>query len=561
MPFVQKPVAAIIVFSWMCLAALNMRNFNAIATQRGCPISQSGLTSLIKKHESSVFQSLDEVRIQVEKETTLLKRINELQKMVDTQQSKLHGFKDELQYVRRQHADLEYTHEALVNSTMDGLDALHLEASAGAAEATNTVEPSDSSDIQTTEEEKAEEKARDIVLKHENKLDDAAEVLPSTGANVVVRKTAPQGIAVVVLAYNSSQGLSATLESLFRAHPADENFVFYVSQDGEEEEVTETITAAQATRTVVHLRHQQMTLLEESEPMPVRFEQSYRISSHLKWVLSQLFDVLGYDKVVVFEEDMVVSPDLLVYLSAASFVLDEDPTVYCVTGWSANGRPPIASVHSEVYRTDHFAGIGFMLGRDIWTELSTQWPAAFWRDWLNNANQRKERTCVYPEVSRVGLSAAPEAGDWLNGPPWTPAGDVSFTRAMLDYLVTAKYDAWWGPLLEEATLLHGLEGMNGMPSLVVETNATTFKVLYASDEDLHSMMAGVGMVGAAAGPAPGSYKGTVHFRWDGYRVLFTPQPVEKEADVVGSDAAAAAAAPEAVVPKAGQAVFIPGMIP
>ena len=71
-----------------------------------------------------------------------------------------------------------------------------------------------------------------------------------------------------------------------------------------------------------------------------------------------------------------------------------------------------------LYRSDFFPGLGWMLTKDLWLEFQTKWPKAsvlpmfyqtsadryfffsFWDDWIREPEQRKDRACIRPELSR-----------------------------------------------------------------------------------------------------------------------------------------------------------------
>lgn len=57
-----------------------------------------------------------------------------------------------------------------------------------------------------------------------------------------------------------------------------------------------------------------------------------------------------------------------------------------------------------VHRTDVFPGLGWMISRSIWFELREKWPEAFWDDWIRHSDQRKNRACLRPEISRTQIS-------------------------------------------------------------------------------------------------------------------------------------------------------------
>lgn len=42
-----------------------------------------------------------------------------------------------------------------------------------------------------------------------------------------------------------------------------------------------------------------------------------------------------------------------------------------------------------------------MLTKDLWLELQSKWPKTFWDDWIRQPEQRKDRACIRPEVSRT----------------------------------------------------------------------------------------------------------------------------------------------------------------
>lgn len=39
-----------------------------------------------------------------------------------------------------------------------------------------------------------------------------------------------------------------------------------------------------------------------------------------------------------------------------------------------------------------------MLTKNLWEELGSSWPGAYWDDWLRHPDRRHERVCIRPEV-------------------------------------------------------------------------------------------------------------------------------------------------------------------
>jgi alpha-1,3-mannosyl-glycoprotein beta-1,2-N-acetylglucosaminyltransferase len=100
---------------------------------------------------------------------------------------------------------------------------------------------------------------------------------------------------------------------------------------------------------------------------------------------------------------MLVAPDFFSMMQATAPVLHADPSLMCVSAWNDNGLKGVVSAADsadELRRTSVFPGLGWMLTRRLWEELRDKWPAAFWDDWLREANQTRGRDCLYPAVCR-----------------------------------------------------------------------------------------------------------------------------------------------------------------
>jgi alpha-1,3-mannosyl-glycoprotein beta-1,2-N-acetylglucosaminyltransferase len=51
-----------------------------------------------------------------------------------------------------------------------------------------------------------------------------------------------------------------------------------------------------------------------------------------------------------------------------------------------------------------------MMSAKLWQELSVIWPVSFWDDWMRQPEQRQNRACIRPEVSRTAMSANGKVG-------------------------------------------------------------------------------------------------------------------------------------------------------
>jgi hypothetical protein len=64
----------------------------------------------------------------------------------------------------------------------------------------------------------------------------------------------------------------------------------------------------------------------------------YKIASHYKWALTQLFNKRKFERVIILEDDMEIAPDFFKYFEATSHLLDNDRTLLAVSAWNDNGQ-------------------------------------------------------------------------------------------------------------------------------------------------------------------------------------------------------------------------------
>lgn len=108
---------------------------------------------------------------------------------------------------------------------------------------------------------------------------------------------------------------------------------------------------------------------------------------------------------VIIEDDLEVSEDFYSYMLAGTQVLDANKNLFCVSAWNDNGKPEFIDESSfanyKIHYSDFFPGLGWILKKSIWEEWRDKWPKAYWDDWVRGIDQRKDRSCLRPEVSRT----------------------------------------------------------------------------------------------------------------------------------------------------------------
>lgn len=126
----------------------------------------------------------------------------------------------------------------------------------------------------------------------------------------------------------------------------------------------------------------QLTLIEQPNqsdifvlPKEKKFKGYYKIARHYGWALNTTFQI-GFDFVIIVEDDLNVAPDFFEYFLATHKLLKQDSSLWCVSAWNDNGKANVVDTARPdlLYRTDFFPGLGWMLTKDLWQELSVKWP-------------------------------------------------------------------------------------------------------------------------------------------------------------------------------------------
>ncbi|KAL4439675.1 hypothetical protein ABPG75_002676 [Micractinium tetrahymenae] len=207
--------------------------------------------------------------------------------------------------------------------------------------------------------------------------------------------------AVVLVTFNRARYLEQTLASLFKVHGADpanrRKFLLFVSQDFNATGVQDVVE--QHLDKLSYLQH-----YEEREPVTERKKEPvvyYRIANHYKFILKTMFDCFGFQRVIILEDDMMLAPDFFSYFESTASLLDNDPTLYCISSWNDHGQDRFVRNATQLYRSDFFPGLGWMLNRRIWDQVVHKWPRAYWDDYMRLNSTRQGRQCIRPEICRT----------------------------------------------------------------------------------------------------------------------------------------------------------------
>ncbi|XP_078445822.1 alpha-1,3-mannosyl-glycoprotein beta-1,2-N-acetylglucosaminyltransferase [Wolffia australiana] len=266
--------------------------------------------------------------------------------------------------------------------------------------------------------------------------------------------------AVVIMACNRPDYLERTVQSVLRYHgPVASKYPLFISQDGTNEGVKRKA-----------LSYRQITYMQHLDFRPVQTERPgeliayYKIAGHYKWALDKLFFNHNFSRVVILEDDMEIAPDFFSYFEAAADLLDNDKTIMAVSSWNDNGQKQFVHDTKALYRSDFFPGLGWMLTKSMWSELSPKWPKAYWDDWIRLRDVHKGRQFVRPEVCRTynfgehGSSMGQFFRQYLE-PIKLNADHVDWQSEDLSYLKEDNFVKYFGKLVMDAKSVSGPDGV------------------------------------------------------------------------------------------------------
>ncbi|XP_037408358.1 alpha-1,3-mannosyl-glycoprotein 2-beta-N-acetylglucosaminyltransferase-like isoform X3 [Triticum dicoccoides] len=266
--------------------------------------------------------------------------------------------------------------------------------------------------------------------------------------------------AVVIMACNRPDYLQRTVESILKYQKAvASKFPLFISQDGTNGEVKNKA-----------LSYAQITFMQHVDLEPVHTESPgeniayYKIANHYKRALDELFIKHNFGRVIILEDDMEIAPDFFDYFEAAAKLLDTDKSIMAVSSWNDNGQKQFVYDPKALYRSDFFPGLGWMLTKSTWMELSPKWPKAYWDDWVRLKEVHGGRQFIRPEVCRTynfgehGSSMGQFFDQYLK-PIKLNNAHIDWNSEDLSYLTEDKFLIKFGKDVANATPVRGSDDL------------------------------------------------------------------------------------------------------
>jgi len=262
-------------------------------------------------------------------------------------------------------------------------------------------------------------------IQSENNLDDHNH--RTTGTTTTTATTFLESTVLLIICATRQDYLKRTLEKVIMYHPKS-GIPILISEDGFHRSMQSVIDdATNQLHNIapdVNLTHVHHPFY--NKPAPNGY---HKLSRHFKWAIDNAFQFQStIENVIILEEDLIIAPDFYSYFAATSSLLSSDPSLLAVSAWNDNGQGHFVKDEKQLYRSDFFPGLGWMVNKRVWEELSPIWPAAYWDDWLRyiydyvymyvcvhylllllllfylycrEPAQRKDRHFIRPEISRT----------------------------------------------------------------------------------------------------------------------------------------------------------------
>lgn len=345
--------------------------------------------------------------------------------------------------------------------------------------------------------------------------------LDRKGLQSLIGKAEVPVAAVVIMACNRPDYLEKTIESILKYQSAvASKFPLFVSQDGTNPDVK-----AKA------LSYSQLTYMQHLDFEPVHTERPgeliayYKIARHYKWALDELFVKNNFRRVIILEDDMEIAPDFFDYFEATATLLDNDKTIMAVSSWNDNGQVQFVHDPRTLYRSDFFPGLGWMLSKSIWDELSPKWPKAYWDDWVRLKEVHKDRQFIRPEICRTynfgehGSSMGQFFKQYLE-PIKLNDVHVDWKSMDLTYLMEDKYLSYFAKIVSDAKPAYGVDAV--LKAFNIDGDV---RIQYRDQADFERIARQFGIFEEWKDGIPRTaYKGVVVFRHQTHRRIFLLGP-------------------------------------
>jgi hypothetical protein len=218
-----------------------------------------------------------------------------------------------------------------------------------------------------------------------------------------------QGAAIIILAHSRGDALKLCLDSLLMQKDI-KLFKLFVSLDLQEAVpvMTEVVKKAEQQYNIeikvwtVEKFVGDPSIHNKDQIAWFQFNAG-KIAHHYWVAFERAFQTEQFKYAIFLEEDLVSAPDFIALFRSTAWLLEKDPSIWCIGAWNDIGMSAAFSDQCRLIRTSYFPGLGFLLTKSAWTRLREMWPTAptmGWDYWMRVGFRKEGKECIIPEVPR-----------------------------------------------------------------------------------------------------------------------------------------------------------------
>lgn len=243
--------------------------------------------------------------------------------------------------------------------------------------------------------------------------------------------------AIVVLACRRKEGVLSSIRTL-QSLPFIDEFSLYVSIGCPEEPIRWEFDDP-----TIRVLHYQDPPTTKGIPKPF-----LRIQLHYQFLLKELFEVNQHSHVIILEDDLGLSRDLLNFFKQTASLLEADPSLVCVSAFNDQAlgerEDPLL-----LKRSSSFPNLALLFARRgydlLWRGKPLQDTTNGWDHWLRVQAASMQLECVYPVLPRVRHLITEKSSTATKGfakklASYPMAGEDLIDLGDLSYLIEANYD-------------------------------------------------------------------------------------------------------------------------
>ncbi|XP_078309780.1 protein O-linked-mannose beta-1,2-N-acetylglucosaminyltransferase 1-like isoform X2 [Crassostrea virginica] len=261
-----------------------------------------------------------------------------------------------------------------------------------------------------------------------------------------------------------------------------------------------------------------------------------RYEDKMNSAIKEFFSQTKSTYVIVIEEEIVLTPDFLNFLSQCLPALAADDSLFGISAFNYNGFETTSGDKTRVNRMEDFPGLAFLLKRTVYesqmkTDMEKCCKRRSWDSWtLKEAGEM-----LVPDVSRVfrlPYQSASDADSYLENLFYQPRLTISEYGLALKNIDTLKSAAY------ETELKNSIKACKPFPLKELQKCASKTEVIelsskgssfviYFADKDkprtvFHKLCKCFGLYSASGKPLKGLHKGSLRFIFKENTIFLIP---------------------------------------